>query len=116
LRARVGQLAAVAAQEVDRGVVRDAEQPRAQRRHVGRQAERVERLRERVLDDVLAFGAVRFLRRALDCGRLAAVTNVFSPDRESPSVVKNVSSDVKMIPSVTTEIPFPVFQSDPFAL
>ena len=56
LGARLGEPAAVALQEVERGVVRDAKQPRPQRRQlVGeREPERVERLRERVLHDVLA--------------------------------------------------------------
>ena len=54
LGVQVDVFVAVALQEIDRRVVRDAKQPGAQRRHLGGEAQRVERLGERVLDDVLA--------------------------------------------------------------
>ena len=44
----------VTAEEIDRGVLRDAKEPRAQRGQLRRLTEGIERLRERILDDVFA--------------------------------------------------------------
>ena len=50
----VGVLAPVALQKIHGLVVGDAKEPRPQRGHLGLQAERIERLRQRLLHDVLA--------------------------------------------------------------
>lgn len=50
----LGVLPAVALQEVERRVVCDAEDPRAKRRDLRREAQRVERFGERVLNDLFA--------------------------------------------------------------
>ena len=50
----LGETSAMALQEIERGIVCDAKEPRPKRRHVRRETQGVESLGERLLDDVLA--------------------------------------------------------------